>query len=128
MQNHRPFTFTLAELLTRYQSNPSYLCFSISDMAADHFADSPIIDVDGDRMSEYPKSSDVITKFRELMPEMFNSRRRDEDFGVNSEIGYYMNKGNFPEDLMDPRLYLLEETIKVYGGDYQLTMDISIDW
>lgn len=128
MQNHRSFTFTLAELLARYQRKPNYLCFTISDMAGCYFAESPILDADGDKMSEYPKSSDVITKFRELMPEMFDIRRADENFGVNSEIGYYMNKAAFPELLMDPRLYLLEQTIKVYGGDYQLTMDISIDW
>lgn len=128
MGHHRTFTFTLAELLTRYQSNPSYLCFSISDMAADHFADSPILDVDGDRMSEYPKSSDVINKFRELMPELFNSPSLDDDFGVSSEIVYYLNKSVVNVFAMDPRLYLLEQTIQVYGGDFEITMDISIDW
>lgn len=56
------FKFNLTELKRMREGNPhEYLCFTISRM------------VDG-KKSVYPRSEDVIEKFRQLVPEAFTNR------------------------------------------------------
>lgn len=124
MEDIRPFTFTLADLLQKHQKNPSYICFTVSSLAAAHFHDNPKMHETGVRLDEYPESSAVIEKFRELMPNFFVARGVVSP-GTERVITYHMKKEVLNKNFADPRLYLLEETIKVYGDDFELTMDIS---
>lgn len=124
MEDIRPFTFTLADLLQKHQKNPSYICFTVSSLAAVHFHDNPKMHKTGVRLDEYPESSAVIEKFRELMPNFFVDRGVVSP-GNERVITYHMKKEVLNKNFADPRLYLLEETIKVYGDDFELTMDIS---
>lgn len=124
MEDIRPFTFTLSALLEKHKQFPNYICFSVSLLAAEYFHDNPKRHETGIKLDEYPESSAVIEKFRELMPNFFVDRGMVSP-GTERVITYHMKKEVLNKNFADPRLYLLEETIKVYGEDFQLTMDIS---
>lgn len=124
MEDIRPFTFTLSALLEKHKKNPNYICFSVSLLAGEYFRDNPKKHKTGINLDEYPESSAVIEKFRELMPNFFVARGAVAA-GTEQVITYHMKKEVLNKNFADPRLYLLEETIKVYGGDFELTMDIS---
>ncbi len=127
MEDIRPFTFTLADLLQKHQKAPTYLCFAVSSLAAAHFHNDRKKHATGFSLDEYPESSAVIQKFRELMPHFFVDRGVVSP-GTEKVITYHMKKEVLNNNFADPRLYLLEETIKVYGDDFELTMDISPDY
>lgn len=124
MEDIRPFTFTLSALLEKHKKNPNYICFSVSLLAGEYFHDNPKRHKTGINLDEYPESSAVIEKFRELMPNFFVARGVVSP-GTERVITYHMKKEVLNKNFADPRLYLLEETIKVYGDDFELTMDIS---
>ena len=114
----RPFTFTLEELAKQYQKKENYLCFSVAFIAN---AREPKFDTDGDRILEFPNSVELIQKFRELMPQFFVEQKDVDRSGDTVFEGHLK-----PESVChDFRGVLLQECIKVYGGDFQITLEID---
>lgn len=114
----RPFTFTLEELAKQYQTKASYLCFSVAFIANSR---EPKFDADGFRILEFPFSVELIQKFRELMPDFF-VEQKDVDRSGDTVFEVHLKP-----DIKRPdfRGFLLQECIKVYGGDFQITLDID---
>lgn len=112
----RPFTFTLGELANQYQEKPCFLCFSVAYIAN---AREPKFDADQDRILEFPKSVELIEKFRELMPELFKEQK-DVEYETTVFEGHLKQN-----DFEDCRGHILRECIKVHGDDFQITLDID---
>ena len=121
----RPFTFTLEELAKQYQKKADYLCFSVAFIAN---AREPKFDADGDRILEFPNSVELIQKFRELMPQFFVDEK-DVDRSGNTVFEGHLKPESECHDFRgvrpDFRGVLLQECIKVYGGDFQITLEID---
>ena len=117
----RPFTFTLAELAKQYQKTANYLCFSVAFIAN---AREPKFDADGDRILEFPNSVELIQKFRELMPQFFIDEK-DVDRSGNTVFEGHLTRELTCHDFRGVRGILLQECIKVYGGDFQITLEID---
>ncbi len=114
----RPFTFTLGELAKQYQTKANYLCFSVAFIAN---AREPKFDADGFRILEFPFSVELIQKFRELMPDFFVEQKDVDRSGDTVFEGHLK-----PETKChDFRGFLLQECIKVYGGDFKITLGID---
>ena len=113
----RPFTFTLEELAKQYQKKANYLCFSVAFIAN---AREPKFDTDGYRILEFPNSVELIQKFRELMPQFFVDEK-DVDRSGDTIFEGHLTQDAFRHDF---RGSLLQECIKVYGGDFQITLNI----
>lgn len=114
----RPFTFTLEELAKQYQKKANYLCFSVAFIAN---AREPKFDTDGYRILEFPNSVELIQKFRELMPQFFVDEKDVDRGGDTVFEGHLKPESECP----DFRGVLLQECIKVYGGDFQITLEID---
>jgi len=113
----RPFTFTLEELAKHYQKKANYLCCSVAFIAN---AREPKFDMDRERILEFPNSVELIQKFRELMPQFFVDEKDVDRSGDTVFEGHLK-----PEFVCrDFRGVLLQECIKVYGGDFQITLEI----
>lgn len=117
----RPFTFTLDELAKQHARRQNYLCFSVANIANKR---EPKFDEDGTRVFEYPSSVELICKFRKLMPDLFRDLSEVHS-GENTVIPAHMTKVARMKNLSDPRRYLLDETIKVYGEGFQITLNID---
>lgn len=121
----RPFTFTLGELAKQYQAKENFLCFSVAFIAN---AREPKFDTDGDRILEYPNSVELIQKFRELMPDFF-VEQKDVDRSGDTVFEGHLKRESECHDFRgvrpDFRGVLLQECIKVYGGDFQITLEID---
>lgn len=121
----RPFNFTLEELAKQYQKKANYLCFSVAFIAN---AREPKFDTDGDRILEFPNSVELIQKFRELMPQFFVDEK-DVDRSGNTVFEGHQKRESECHDFRgvrpDFRGVLLQECIKVYGGDFQITLEID---
>ena len=120
----RPFTVTLEELVKQYQKKENYLCFVVAYIAN---AREPKFDEHGDRILEFPNSRELIQKFRELMPQFFVDEK-DIDRGGNTVFEGHLKPESECPDFRgvrpDFRGVLLQECIKVYGGDFQITLEI----
>jgi hypothetical protein len=121
----RNFTFTLKSLLAQHVKRPNYLCFSVADLAALHFSNNPIMSECGRyRLSEYPNSAALIKKFRELVPHLFIDIREVEP-GNRKVIEGHMTKEVRMKIVGNDRRHVLEESIKLYGEDFELTMELN---
>lgn len=121
----RNFTFSLKSLLEQHMGQPNFLCYSVSAMAEKHFASDPIrSERGGYRLSEYPDSLALIGKFRELVPHLFINLK-DVNPGDTKFIDGHMTKEARMKILANERRYVLEEAIKFYGEDFELTMELN---
>ena len=120
----RPFTVTLEELVKQYEKKANYLCFVVAYIAN---AREPKFDANRDRILEFPNSVALIQRFRELVPGLFVEKK---DVDRSRELVF---EGHLKQEFQefqefkchDFRGVLLQECIKVYGGDFQITLQID---